>query len=601
MSAAVGTPPARATLAWRRLRVFAEANAASLTAAVVVFALVAPLVISVIIGSFARGNHIYTGSATLEHYRRVWGEGGVRTIANTVEFAAGSAVLAVLLATIVAFLVERTNAPFRRYAYLTSAVALGIPTLIQTMGWILLIGPNASYVNQLLADVFGSSAPEVNGFSMAGIIFVQAIMLLPAIFLLIAPAMRLADPALEHAASVSGASRARILRTVTLPLATPSLLAALLLAFIVSVESFEVPALMGTPAGIRLLSTAIYELLRSYSPDFGAATALASVLMVVTAAAVYLYQRVTSRAQRYATTTGKAYRSEQLDLGRARWLAGAVTFLIPLIVLAPLLILAWASLMPFYQAPTLHGFSQFTLANYREVLGLGTFRQAAKNSFILGLGSAIIVVLLTLVTSWTVVRRRTVTSRAVDQLISLPLVVPGIVLSLAIARLYISFPITVYGTLWILLLAFVVYFLPYGQRYIQTGLIAVHQELEEVADVSGASRLRGFVTIVVPLIKGNLLAAGLFVFLVSLRQLSLVIFLTTPKNEVVASSMFELWSYGSITLAATTAMLVVAVVAVLAGVLYWLVESDRATSRGSSEPLALAPADTGGGAVPTAP
>jgi iron(III) transport system permease protein len=429
---------------------------------------------------------------------------------------------------------------------------------------------------------------------MWGIIFVQAMMLFPAMFLLIAPSLRLADPALEHAANVSGASRRYVLRTVTLPLATPSLLAAILLAFIVSIESFEVPALMGTPARIKLLSTAIYELLRSYTPDFGAATALASVLMIVTVAAVYLYQRVTSRAQRFATTTGKAYRPEQLDLGRMRWLGGLVTFLIPMLVIAPVFILAWASLLPFYQTPSWHGFTLFTLDNFHRVLGLESFRAAAKNSFILGIGTAVIVVGITLVTSWTVVRRRSWSSRSVDQLVSLPLVVPGIVLSLAVVRLYIRFPIPIYGTLWILLLAFVVYFLPYGQRYIQAGLISVHQELEEVADVSGASRLRGFATIVAPLIKTNLLAAGLFVFLVSLRQLSLVIFLTTPKNEVVASSMFEMWSFGSITDAATAAMLVVAVVAVLAGILYWLVDSDRASARGSMVAMPVAAADPTG-------
>jgi iron(III) transport system permease protein len=588
MSAVAVASPTRLTKSMRRLRAACRANATSLITAAVVFALVAPLVFSVVYGSFTQGDKIWTSSMTLAHYRTVVHEGGPKTILNTLIFASGSAVLTVALAAILAFLVERTNAPFRRFAYLTAAVGLGIPTLIQTMGWILLIGPNASFVNSLLKDVFGNGAPAVNGFSMSGIVFVQAIMLLPAMFLLIAPSMRLADPALEHAASVSGARRGYVLRTVTLPLATPSLLAALLLAFIVSIESFEVPAMMGTPAGIKLLSTAIYELLRSYTPDFGAASALASVLMIVTVAAVYLYQRVTARSQRFATTTGKAYRSERLDLGRWRWAGGLVTFFVPMVVLAPIFILAWASLIPFYQAPSWHGFTLFTFDNFHRVLGLQSFRLAAKNSFILGVATALIVVALTLVTSWTVVRRRSWISRALDQLVSLPLVVPGIVMSLAVVRLYIRFPLAVYGTLWILLIAFVVYFLPYGQRYIQSGLISVHHELEEVADVSGAGRLRGFRTIVVPLIKGNLLAAGLFVFLVSLRQLSLVIFLSTPKNQVIASSMFEMWSFGSITDAATAAMLVVAVVVVLAGLLYWLVDSERAQTRTRVAPIPLA-------------
>jgi len=283
---------------------------------------------------------------------------------------------------------------------------------------------------------------------------------------------------------------------------------------------------------------------------------------------VLLYQRATNRSYRFATVTGKGYRPEKFDLGRMRWVAGLVTLFVPLLVLAPLLMLLWTSLLPFYTAPSVDQISEFTTANYDRVLGSEEFRESLKNSLVLGVASAVAVMGITLVVAWTIVRRPSRLSKGLDFMCTLPLVVPGVVLSLAMLRTFINFPITIYGTIWIILLAFVIHYLPYGLRYSHAGMVTLHHELEEAAEVSGAGRLRVFLRVVVPLMRPALIAGGLFVFLASVRQLSTVLFLTGLKVNVVASTMFTMWNYGSFTDAATASVIVVVVVLVIALIVY---------------------------------
>jgi iron(III) transport system permease protein len=581
VSSAVASPTGVRAGALRRRVAGARQHALALGLAALVTVLVLPPIAMVVYSSFVEGDDVWSGVLTLSNYETVFARrNGFALIRNTLIFAIASSVLSVGLAAVVGFLVERTNAPFRRLVYLSMIVAFGVPTVVQTIGWIFLIGPTAGSVNALIESVLGDGAPTINAFSMGGMIFVQTLIMFPAMFLLVAPTLKMADPALEQAALVGGAGRLRVLRTITLPLATPALLGAGLLAFINAIESFEVPGLMGTPGGIRVVSTSIYQSIRSFSPDFGSAAALSSLLMVGTIGGLLFYQRVTARAQRYATVTGKGYRPERLDLGRFRWVAGIVTVGIPLLIVAPVLMLAWASLLRGYSAPALDQISRFTLSNYSELLSSPEFLQAGRNSLILGIAAAILVMGLTLVISWAVIRRRSGLTRASEQLASLPLVVPGLVMSLALLRLFLGSPVPVYGTLWILVIAFLIYFIPYGLRYNHAGVIAVHAELEEAAEVSGAGRWQVFRHILVPLVRGTLLAGALFVFLASVRQLSLVVFITGADTNVVASAMFNMWNLGSITAVATGATLVVLVVTVVAVVLYRITAIGRRPDAG---------------------
>ncbi len=584
-SVAGGLPtPTRTTLLWRRADLWGRRNTTTILVGIAMAVLIAPPIITVVYSGFINGTNVWHGSRTLGHYRNVLSQGTtVTALQNSFVFAAGSALLAVALAAVVAFFVERTNAPFRRFVYFTVIVALGVPILVETMGWILLLGPNNGLINTWIRDIFGFNAAQINVYSMFWMVVIQSTITFPAVFLLVAPAFRLADPALEQAAAVSGAGRLRTLRSVTFPLVRPSLLAALLLSFIVGIESFEVPALLGTPSHISVLSTAIYrEVSNAVEPDFGAAAVYATFLMLLTIAGLYLYQRATARAHRFVTVTGKAYRPEIIKLGRFRWLTASVTLLVPLIVLSPILILFWASFLKYYSPPTRGELKFMTLSNYHAVLHTPEFMSALKNTFILGIGAALIVMAFGLVAAWAVLRRPTRLSRGVDYLGSLPLVVPGVVLSLAIVRVFLNFPIGIYDTTWIILIALVVHYMPWGLRFNHAGLITQHRELEEAADVSGASRLYVFFRILVPLMRPTLVAGGLFVFMATLRQLALVIFLAGPSLNVVSSWIWAIWNNANLAQASTAAMIVTVPVLVVAAIFYKVTGLGSDVSRGFS-------------------
>ena len=581
-SAVDPAPVSASTLAARRLTGLVQRNATTIIVAAVVAALVIPPVATVIYSGFVAGTgtNVWHGSRTLGHYRDVFAAGtGLKTIKNTFIFAALSSLLAVGIAAIVAFFVERTNAPFRRLVYFTVIVALGVPIVVEAIGWILLLGPNSSFVNSVLQSIFGKGAPQVDVYGWTWMVFIQSTIVFPAAFLLVAPAFRFADPALEQAAAVSGAGTLRTLRKVTLPLVRPSLLAAVLLSFIVGIESFEIPALIGTPAHINTLSTAIYfEVSNAVQPDFGSAAVYATLLMLCTIVGLYLYQRATKRAHRFVTVTGKGYRPDRIDLMKFRWPAACATLLVPLIILAPVFILLWASFLRYYSAPSFHQVRSFTLVNYHDVLHSSTFLDAIKNTFMLGIGAAVLVMALGLVTAWSVLRRPSVLSRSVDQLGSLPLVVPGVVLSLAVLRVFINSPIPIYDTSWIILIALVIHYLPWGLRFNHAGLITQHRELEEAADVSGASRLRVFVRILVPLMRPMLFAGGLFVFMATMRQLSLVIFLSGPNLNVVSSWIWAIWNNAALPQAATAAVVTIVPVLAIAALFYRLTGAGKDSS-----------------------
>lgn len=586
MSAVAGglTPPSRSALLVRRADQWARRNTTTIIVGAILALLIAPPIVIVVYSSFVGGSNVWHGARTLSHYRYVFSQGtSLSAVENTFIFAAGSAMLSVLLAGIVAFFVERTNAPFRRFVYFTVIVALGVPILVEAMGWILLLGPNNGLINSWLRDLFGFNAPQINVYSMFWMVVIQSTITFPAVFLLVAPAFRLADPALEQAAAVSGAGRLTTLRRVTFPLVRPSLLAALLLSFIVGIESFEVPALLGTPSHIGVLSTAIYrEISNAVAPDFGAAAVYATLLMLLTVVGLYLYQRATARAHRFVTVTGKGYRPERIRLGRYRWLTAVVTLLVPLIVLAPILILLWSSFLRYYAPPSRGEVKFLTLSNYHAVLHTPGFTDALKNTFILGAVAAVVVMAFGLVAAWGVLRRPSPLSKGVDYLGSLPLVVPGVVLSLAVVRLFLNFPIGIYDTTWIILIALVIHYMPWGLRFNHAGLITQHRELEEAADVSGASRAYVFFRVLVPLMRPTLVAGGLFVFMATLRQLALVIFLAGPSLNVVSSWIWAIWNNANLAQASTAAMIVTVPVLILAAVFYKVTGAGSDVSRGFS-------------------
>jgi iron(III) transport system permease protein len=460
---------------------------------------------------------------------------------NTFYFAVGAALLSTILGGSIAWIVVRTDSPLRSLGYFTAFASFGTPFILYTIGWLLLLG-KAGPVNYWLKILLDQSGPVVNVYSLLGMIFIESLLWSPFVFLMLAAAFRSMDPSLEEASSACGARVWQTMRRVSLRLMLPAFFSVMLLIFIRTFESFEIPALVGLPGDIRVLTTSIYLDAQKLPPKYGSAGAFSVLLMIVVAATLYCYFRITREGDSYHTVTGKGYRPTLISLGRSRYLAAAGLVLYSTVLLVlPFLIILWASLLPFYMQPSLEGLAKLTVKNYVTALHFHKITDAIKNSILLGLGSASFVMVLTVLASWLLVRTKIRGRWLLDLLTTLPLLFPGIVMGLAILRFYLFVPIPVYGTLWILLIAFVTRYIPYGIRYTHSGLLQLHKELEEASYVSGASWFSSMRRIVLPLITPSFLGGWIFIFLLSAKELSMSVLLVSPQTPVVSVAIFELW------------------------------------------------------------
>ena len=498
---------------------------------------------------------------TLENFRTAYFSADTaRLFFNSLQFASGAALLSLAIGTGLAWMNERTNTPFKSLFFALAIIPLVIPGILFTVSWIMLASPKIGLINLALQNLLGTDAVLVNIYTMAGMVWVDGLHYSPMAFLLMTAAFRSMDPSLEEQAAMSGASLFQTVRRITLGLAWPAALASLLILFVRALESFEVPALLGLPVGIHVYTSSIYQAIHEYPSQIGLAAAYAVTLLIITSLGVYAQSRLSASGTRYSTVTGKGFRPRTIDLGGWRYLTAAIFVLyFVIIVLLPFLVLLWSSSQKFYSAPSWAALRRVSLDSYRAVLDYPQFADTVWNSLVLALGSAGAVMLLSAVISWIVVRGKMRGRWLLDNLASLPLVFPGLVLGLAIMVCYLTIDIGIYGTLWIIFIAYVTRFLPYGMRYNSTSMLQIHKELEESAAMSGASWGMTFSRIVLPLLQPGLLAGFLYVTIVSIRELSSSILLYSPGTEVVSIMIWELWQNGQyVELSALGVMMILA-------------------------------------------
>jgi iron(III) transport system permease protein len=505
----------------------------------------------------------------LENYRRVLAINGWQLWATTLAFALGSSALAILLGFTSAWLLARTNVPFRQTVFLGAFLSLAAPLIVKGIGWILLLGPNNGLINVWLRAWFGLQGTPIELFGLGGMILVEGLLWTPIALLLALPPLRAMDPALEEAASMCGASRWQTLTRVTLPLARPAILAVLLLSFIRALEAFEVPLLIGIPGGVVTVTTALFQSIHSgFVPRYGEASAYAVLLTAAVSAPLFLYYRATKESAKFATVTGRGFRPSRIDLGKWKYPCGLWVLIIPLSLCAPLLLMLWASFLPLYTTPSLGDLGRMSLANYAAVATRDDTVSGIWNSLWVGTASASVVAAGTLVMGWVVVRRREAVRWLLDVVVSLPLVFPGIVLGIAVLVefLHLRF-IPVYGTLWIVIFALGLKFLPYGMRFSYSSLLAIDRQLEESARMCGAGTFKVLRTIVLPLIMPAIAAAWIYVFMNAIRDLSTAVLLTGANNSIVSVVILNLWDNGEVPQLAALSILIVAGVTVL-GVIF---------------------------------
>jgi iron(III) transport system permease protein len=483
---------------------------------------------------------------TLGNYTSAYGSSETaRLFWNSVQFATGAALFAFFLGTLLAWMNERTNTPFKTLFFALSIIPLVIPGILFTVAWILLGSPKIGILNLVLQDWFGVEKPLFNVYSLWGMMWVDGLHYSPMAFLLMTAAFRSMDPSLEESATMSGANIFQVAWRVTLKLAWPAILATLLVLFVRAIESFEVPALLGLPVGIHVFTSAIYQAVHRYPSQIGLASAYGMTLLVITTVGVYFVSRLSSRGSKYATMTGKGFRPRRIDLGPWRWVAAAffiVYFL--LIVALPFAVLLWSSFQKFYSVPSWQALQNLTLDPYRFIFTYPNLGRSVWNTLVLSLGSATLIMLVTSVICWIVVKTKLPGRWLLDNVASLPMVFPGLVLGLSIMIFYLNVDVGIYGTMWIMFIAYITRFMPYGLRYNTTSMLQIHKELEESAAMSGASWGTTFVRIILPLLKPGLVAGWIYVMIVSVRELSSSILLYSPGTEVLSITIWELWENG---------------------------------------------------------
>ncbi len=501
-------------------------------------------------------------SLTTDNFQRAFeGSRLTGTLWDTFLFAGGTTVVAFVMGTYLAWVVERTNTPLRGFITLMMVLRLILPGVLTTISWIFLASPRIGSLNVWLQGLFGFDEPPLNIYSMPGMIWVEAMDILPLVFLLMSAALRSMDPSLEEASLVSGKGLMTTTRRITLPLILPAILATLILLFIRGIETFEVPALIGLPARRFTFVVEIWRQSSTTPTDFGVAAVYATLILAFCSCLLVFYNRATRHADAFAVVTGKAFRPRRTDLGGVKWatLAGAMLIIVFSLGL-PMIILIWASFYPPYrgfQPITPEGFSMLSLDNYRAVIDSDLVQRAFVNSTILGIGSAAVVVLLMTIVAWITVKTNIKGRKWLDHLSFAPIAIPAVAMGVAFLWLYLSVPIPVYGTIWILFLLYIARFTAVALRIMSASMTQLNNELTEAAEVAGASWWRSFRTITMPLLRPGMLAAFIFVLVHAYRELSASLLVYSYGNEPIGVAIFDIWENGSYGLLSAFGILVV--------------------------------------------
>jgi iron(III) transport system permease protein len=483
-------------------------------------------------------------------------------IPDTLTFVAGTVCLTTVMALTMAWLIERTDLPRRNLWFALIIFPTLVPIVVKAIAWILLLSPNAGWINHLIRSVTGwNGAGPVNVFSMSGLIFCQSLSVAPFMFLQFSAALRSMNPAFEDASRGSGASTWTTLRKITLPVLLPGLLAPVILVTLITFEQFELPLIIGLPGGINVFAYRIYNELNPASglPNYGRAAAISLPFLAMGLLALVAYNYAIRHAEKFVTVTGKGYVQRRIPLGGWRWPAYLfLGFYIGFAAILPAVILLWTSVFGF-SVPGSVPLRQASLDSYRLLFADPMLRRAVGNSFTVAILSALIVTLLGALIAWIVTRSNYPGRWLLDGLSFMSLGIPAVITGLAVMVIYLSVPIGIYGTVWILVLAYS-YRLAVSTRLSRATIMQVHKELEEASDASGARWLTTQVRILLPLIMPGLISAFLLLFIIGMREFTIPFVLYSPENVVMSVLIWQFFQGGEPARSAALATLMISMV-----------------------------------------
>jgi iron(III) transport system permease protein len=508
----------------------------------------------------------------LSNYAALWSEPNGTALRESLITSAAGTVLAVVGGSVLAVLAARTNVPGRWMVETAGITPFFFPPLVGALAWGILGDPTSGLVNLFFKTI--GLPVHVNIDTVLGVIFVFGVYYAPYTYLFVSSALRLFDPQLEEAAKVHGAGTWTTLRKVTIPALAPAVLGATLISFTLMMEDYTVPALLNTSGHISTLATRIYTLMNAVPSQPNQAAAVGMVLLVVLAV-VSLLQRRMLAGRSYTTLSGKGIRARTLDLGPLRWVAFVLVLLYLLVVVViPFLTVVNSALRPYGLFTSLSQLFDVHTMQWHLALGYITgqdFTTSLKNTLIVGVCTAVVGTLLNYLMAYVTTRTKVSGRGAIRVLAILPIGVPALLMGMGFLWTWLYVPVPVYGTLVILVIAYIARFTPQGFLSASAVLGAAHKDLEDSAVVSGASRPRAVAAVTAPLIRGGLASTALLLFLLSMRELSVALFLFTSKTVVFSIDIYNAWASGNIGQAAaiSAAYSVLLLVITLCG-LKWL-------------------------------
>ena len=521
-------------------------------AILLVFLMLLPL------GAIFRASLWDENGISLSRYLEVFtNEQFLKAIWNTLIISTWVGAISVIVGALLAWLVTRTDLPWKKSIRALVMASFVTPPFLGAFAWTLLAGPNAGSLNKLYRAVTGSEDALFNIFSMPGLIFVMALYSFPYVFSMIANVCELISSDLEDAAEILGANKWLIAWTVTLPLAMPALIGGFILAFLQSLSLFGAPAILGLPAGLHTITTQIWTLFH-YPPRLDMAAAFSVPLLLATMGLIALQKKILGR-KGYSTVGGKGGQKRLIHLGLGRVPVLLFVFgILSLSVFLPYWILLKAALSKAWAMPltsdnfTLHNFS-FAFFEY------GDTQRAIYNTFKLGIVTATLGTLLATLIAYVTHRNLFRGARYLTFFALAPLVIPGIVLAVGLFIVYTRPPLVLYGTIWILFVAFLTKEMPIGFSQAESTFKSIHPELEDASRIIGANRLISLKDITAPLARSGLIAAWSFIFIGVIRELSAAILLFAPSSKVVSVVIFDLKEEGQVGVIAVLGTLMLAV------------------------------------------
>jgi iron(III) transport system permease protein len=513
----------------------------------VVSAVIVGLVAVILWSTFIEGLPGAGGHFSLGNYAEVLlypltSQGGV----NTLLVGAGTLLVNIFFGVPMAWLLHRTNTPFKPVFLTLMFLHILIPAFLKAMGWIILLSPKIGLINQGIRVFIPVESGPLSIYNLPSIAILQGLSLTPVVFFMVSGAFLAVDPAFEEAAEVGGASRFHSLRRVTLPLVAPAIVAAVIYTFMTAVSMFEIAALLGASFNIHVFSTLMYSALHPEVgfPKYGVAGVYGVILLVPTLVALFFYQRMLRLSHHYASVTGKGYKPKLVNLGPWKWAgAGFVGFYFFLDILLPFLSMAWVSFVPRIQMPSMGALAMVSLDGYRTAIDILIRGGVLANTATLILSVGVGITIISITISWIVLRTRMPGRFIIDTVSVLPHAVPRIAFAFAVSFVALLFVkhVPLYGSLAAIILCHTMAWIGFGTRTVNGALIQIHNDLEEAVLTCGGSRLVAIKRVFIPLLAPTIAYVAVWTMLLSYREVTMALFLQSPRNLVLSTAIWEQW------------------------------------------------------------